>query len=114
MNRKWNMMKALVVASVLASCSSGLTPVATDAIVPTVVTEQTEFDTDDPAIWIHPTDPSKSLIVGTDKEVGGGLYVYDLSGKIVKKSDRLTASKQCGHRLWSRTERQESGRSDYN
>ena len=58
---------------------------ASDAVVPTVVTEATEFDTDDPAIWIHPTDPTKSLIVGTDKEVGGGLYVYDLQGKIVNK-----------------------------
>lgn len=69
----------------VASCSSGLAPVADDAVVPTVVTEQTEFDTDDPAIWIHPTDPSKSLVIGTDKEVGGGLYVYDLQGKIVNK-----------------------------
>ena len=34
---------------------------------------------DDPAIWIHPTDPSKSLIIGTDKQ--GGLGVYDLSGR---------------------------------
>jgi len=34
---------------------------------------------DDPAIWIHPTDPSKSLIFGTDKR--GGLGVYDLSGR---------------------------------
>ncbi|OAE02745.1 phytase [Arthrobacter sp. OY3WO11] len=37
---------------------------------------------DDPAIWIHPTDPSKSTIIGTDKSTGGhGLVVYDLSGK---------------------------------
>lgn len=33
---------------------------------------------DDPAIWIHPTDPAKSTIIGTDKE--GGLEVYDLAG----------------------------------
>jgi myo-inositol-hexaphosphate 3-phosphohydrolase len=37
---------------------------------------------DDPAIWIHPTDPSKSTIIGTDKSRDGhGLVVYDLSGK---------------------------------
>jgi len=76
---------ALLALGLMASCSSGLAPVAKDAVVPTVVTEQTEFDTDDPAIWIHPTDPSQSLILGTDKEVGGGLYLYDLAGKIVKK-----------------------------
>jgi 3-phytase len=34
---------------------------------------------DDPAIWIHPIDPSKSLVLGTDKK--GGLGVYDLDGK---------------------------------
>jgi 3-phytase len=33
---------------------------------------------DDPAIWIHPTNPSQSLIIGTDKD--GGLEVYDLAG----------------------------------
>ena len=34
---------------------------------------------DDPAVWVNTSDPSKSLILGTDKEAG--LYVYDLSGK---------------------------------
>lgn len=34
---------------------------------------------DDPVIWIHPTDPVKSTIIGTDKQ--GGLVVYDLEGK---------------------------------
>ena len=34
---------------------------------------------DDPAIWVHPSDPSLSLVIGTDKE--GGLAVYDLSGR---------------------------------
>lgn len=33
---------------------------------------------DDPAIWRHPGDPTRSLIVGTDKKAG--LNVYDLSG----------------------------------
>ena len=37
---------------------------------------------DDPAIWRHPRDPALSLVIGTDK--GGGLAVYDLSGKEVQ------------------------------
>jgi 3-phytase len=37
---------------------------------------------DDPAIWVHPTDPSRSLIIGTDKK--NGLDVYDLTGKRVQ------------------------------
>lgn len=34
---------------------------------------------DDPAIWRNAADPSKSLIVATDKK--GGLYVYNLEGE---------------------------------
>ena len=34
---------------------------------------------DDPAIWIHPTEPALSLVLGTDKK--GGLNVFDLDGK---------------------------------
>ncbi|MFN0083946.1 MAG: phytase [Blastocatellia bacterium] len=37
---------------------------------------------DDPAIWIHPKDPSQSTIIGSDKQ--GGLAVYDLSGKQIQ------------------------------
>lgn len=75
----------LSIALLLLSCKEHLAPVAVDAIQATVITEATPNDTDDPAIWIHPTDPTKSLILGTDKEVGGGIYVYDLQGKIVNK-----------------------------
>src|SRR5438128_10074619 len=33
---------------------------------------------DDPAIWIHPTKPRKSLILATNKK--GGLHVYNMDG----------------------------------
>ena len=33
---------------------------------------------DDPAIWVHPSNPGASRILGTDKKAG--LYVYDLAG----------------------------------
>ena len=70
----------------LANCSSKLAPVSKDALKPTVVTQPTPHDTDDPAIWINKNNPAASLIIGTDKEEAtGGLYVYDLQGKIVNK-----------------------------
>lgn len=70
----------------LVNCSSKLAPVSKDALKPTVVTEPTPHDTDDPAIWINKNNPAASLIIGTDKEeASGGLYVYDLQGKIVNK-----------------------------
>src|SRR5690606_29550750 len=34
---------------------------------------------DDPAIWVHPTDPARSRVLATDKQ--GGLLVYDLQGR---------------------------------
>ena len=40
---------------------------------------------DDPALWVHPTDRSQSLILGTHKLEG--LYVYGLDGK---ERQRLT------------------------
>ena len=37
---------------------------------------------DDPCVWVHPSDPSLSVIIGTDKhENSPGLRVYDLDGK---------------------------------
>lgn len=39
---------------------------------------------DDPCIWIHPSDPALSTIIGTDKQDGGGLIVYDLQGKVIQ------------------------------
>ncbi len=38
---------------------------------------------DDSAIWIHPTNPSLSTIIGTDK--GGYLEVYSLSGAVLQR-----------------------------
>ncbi|HTN16935.1 MAG TPA: phytase [Chitinophagaceae bacterium] len=52
---------------------------------PLIISEPVQYDTDDPAIWINPSDPAKSLVVGTDKDSDGGLYVFNLEGKIVNK-----------------------------
>ena len=62
----------------------GLPEHTENAIQPKYVSDKVRFDSDDPAIWINKEDPSKSIILGTDKEDGGGLYAYDLQGKIIK------------------------------
>src|SRR5687767_11274914 len=78
----------LVLPLLLVAGWSCVTPTAPpNSASPTpafVTTDAVAEDSDDPAIWIHPTDPSKSLIIGTDK--GGGLYTFNLQGKIL--SDR--------------------------
>jgi len=78
---KWTGVTAA--ALLFYGCQEGLAPVREDALAPTIVTDPTPHDTDDPAIWINAADQSKSLILGTDKDSDGGLYAYDLNGKIV-------------------------------
>lgn len=64
---------------------------ATDDIAPSVVPAARETAgmgasgdaADDPAIWVHPTDPSRSLILGTNKDAG--VYVYGLDGSEKQK-----------------------------
>lgn len=56
-----------------------------EKIKPAIITEKVTYDTDDPAIWINPADASKSIIIGTDKDSNGGLYAFDLNGKIINK-----------------------------
>lgn len=47
--------------------------------------ESTGDAADDPAIWVHPHEPERSLIIATDKKKG--LLVFDLNGKIVQRLD---------------------------
>lgn len=81
-----HIVAAVITALTLNSCGSSLAPIRKDALKPVTVTQKLPHDTDDPAIWINPTDASKSIIVGTDKDTDGGLYAFDLNGKIIKKS----------------------------
>ena len=82
---------------ILAAClSSGnilslnvaVAQIKPDSVVqPVIITDTVRHDTDDPAIWVNPLDPAKSLITGTDKDADGALYVFDLKGKVV--SDKV-------------------------
>ncbi len=69
--------------SVLAACL----PLArsahaqTASVMPTVETDPVPSSgdaADDSVVWVHPTDPSRSTVIGTDKQ--SGLAVYDLAG----------------------------------
>jgi 3-phytase len=65
----------------------GKTEPVAGAVKPRLITEPTKHDTDDPAIWINPANPAESLILGTDKNTDGALYVWGLDGKI--KHDKV-------------------------
>jgi len=79
----WCLSLLSVSLAVVCACGPMTPPART--LAPRVVTEPARYDTDDPAIWINPADRTRSLIVGTDKDADGALYVYDLGGRIVNR-----------------------------
>lgn len=72
-----------VLVAVLAVVLGGAQP-ASAAPVPVVPTDETTpvahtgDAADDPAIWVHPTNPANSLVIGNDKL--GALETYNLDG----------------------------------
>jgi 3-phytase len=67
----------------LAGCSSRPAHISHD-INPVLATQPVTDDADDPAIWVHPDDPSTSLIIGTNKVAAptGAVVVFNLDGAI--------------------------------
>lgn len=57
------------------------TPVPAAAETQAVATRQADA-ADDPEIWVDPRDPSRVVILGTDKQAG--LYAYDLDGRVIQ------------------------------
>jgi 3-phytase len=93
----------LVAAAAIAtaSCSGGPPPApeaqapapgpSTATVAPVLSTEPVAVDSDDPAIWIHPTEPAQSLVLGTDK--GGSVYVFNLDGAIIPEKTLSTGGR---------------------
>lgn len=52
--------------------------ITVDVETKAVVAKADDDAADDPAIWVNPSNPDSSLVIGTDKK--HGLYVYDLQG----------------------------------
>jgi len=67
---------------VAAGCAGGTPPdvVRPEAKVQTEPVPKGGDAADDPAIWVHPKDPAKSLILGTDKR--DALGVYNMDGSV--------------------------------
>jgi 3-phytase len=84
-------LTALVLGLVVASATGATAAPPASDTGPRTVTATTETpalfddeeggdaDADDPAIWVHPSSPAASLVIGTAKT--GGLRVYDLAGR---------------------------------
>ncbi|HUS71632.1 MAG TPA: phytase [Sedimentisphaerales bacterium] len=80
--------KAIVILSVLLGGFCFLESAFAEVfqVMATVETEPVSHSgdsADDAKVWVHPTDPNQSVIIGTDKhDTEGGLAVYDLSGRL--------------------------------
>jgi 3-phytase len=83
----------LSATAAIAACGKGQEASTVGAPPPSVVatrleaavsSEQVPTDPDDPAIWLHPTNPAQSLVIGTNKVAApdGALVVYGLDGRI--------------------------------
>ncbi len=79
--------KALQLRSAPARASPPRPAPSSRTVVATVETQPVDDfgdAADDPAIWIHPTRPELSLVIGTNKK--RGLEVYDLAGRRIQSS----------------------------
>src|SRR5262245_3071261 len=84
------MKRFVVVVALLVSVGVGgavaADPVEVQATLETVpCREDDDADADDPAVWVHPSDGAKSIVVGTLKN--GGLAAFDLQGQTLQRID---------------------------
>jgi 3-phytase len=84
-------MKSLFFLALIAVAASE--PVT---VTPALLTAPVSADADDPAIWVHPKDPARSIVFGTDKlKEKGGIYAFNLDGKIVQRIENLDRPNNC-------------------
>lgn len=72
----------LILLVVPSSVACAAPAVPGDVVQPRVVSEPVRHDSDDPAIWVDSADPSRTLVLGTDKDADGALYVFGLDGRV--------------------------------
>ncbi len=77
---------ALVVFPAPPAAPVAVDPVQVTADVETAPVTSEGDSADDPSIWVHPTDPALSLVIGNDKR--GALETYNFDGS---RQQRLTS-----------------------
>lgn len=75
-------LKLKIGSAALAAPAAGSKIAAVTALVETTPAGSYGDAADDPAIWAHPANPARSLVIATDKKAG--IYVYDMQGKVVQ------------------------------
>lgn len=78
----WRTVADALGLAVAAGPASDERPAVVRPVAETEVMPSYGDAADDPAIWVHPDDPSQSLVIGTDKQ--SGLFVFDLHGRALQ------------------------------
>lgn len=83
-SRPWLLSASLLLSPLtLALVLPAAAAVAVGApVAPRAVSAPVRHDSDDPAIWVDPSDAARSLVIGTDKDIDGALYVFGLDGRV--------------------------------
>ncbi|KAI9099538.1 phytase-domain-containing protein [Phlyctochytrium arcticum] len=77
--------QAVTAAPRPADSKIGTSPITPYPIIPKLETGPAGTDGDDPAIWVHPTNREKSLIITTSKkDKDGALNVWNVDGKLLQ------------------------------
>src|SRR5262245_35690438 len=84
------MIRIVALLVFVLAIGTGVAAGADPVVVPATLESEPFFDdddadADDPAIWVHPGDRAKSVVVGTLKN--GGLAVFDLAGETIQRID---------------------------
>jgi 3-phytase len=75
-------LSAILLLPAGAVCGEEPAVIAVAASAETEPVSSADDAADDPAIWVHPSDPALSLIIGTNKQAG--LAVYGLDGHLIQ------------------------------
>ena len=73
---------AVAAVTLLTAVPASATPRDPSPVVQTEAFAE-PADADDPAIWVHPHDPARSIVLGTLKE--GGLAAFDLAARTLQR-----------------------------
>ncbi len=80
MKRTFLTLSCVAIGCTMISCDSRKDE---NPLIPVVITEPVRYDSEDPAIWINKNNPEESLVLATDKNRDGSLYVFNLKGKAI-------------------------------
>ena len=86
-----NSILYFITAITICSCAT---------VKPIIKTESLPNDPDDVAIWVNKTDKPSSIVFINDKNENGGLYAFNLNGKLIDSIKPILLKKPNNVDIW--------------